>query len=75
MQNKASTVVILGTGGTIAGTAANAGDNIGYTAARIGVAQLVADVPALVGAALESEQVAQVDSKDMSHAVWRAATC
>ena len=33
-------IVILGTGGTIAGTAASATDSIGYTAAQIGVAQL-----------------------------------
>ncbi|MBW8830104.1 MAG: asparaginase [Burkholderiales bacterium] len=71
MQKKASTVVVLGTGGTIAGTASDAGDNVGYTAAQLGVAQLVRAVPALKDASLEVEQVAQVDSKDMSHAVWR----
>jgi len=69
-------VVVLGTGGTLAGTANNASDNIGYTAAQVGVAQLLADVPGmpgvLAGHALMSEQVAQVDSKDMSFAVWQA---
>ena len=34
-------IVVLGTGGTIAGTAATAGDNVGYTAAQVGVAQLL----------------------------------
>ena len=72
MQSTSATVVILGTGGTIAGTAASAGDNIGYAAAQIGVAALVAAVPALAGWQLEAEQVAQIDSKDMSHAVWLA---
>jgi len=71
MQNIDSKVIVLGTGGTIAGTAADAGDNVGYTAAQLGVAQLVLAVPGLAGVALEAEQVAQVDSKDMSHAVWR----
>ena len=71
MQNPASKIVILGTGGTIAGTAADAGDNIGYTAAQLGVMQLVAAVPALAAVALETEQVAQLDSKDMGYAVWR----
>src|SRR5258706_8943954 len=71
MQKKASSVVVLGTGGTIAGTSADAGDNVGYTAAQLGVAQLVRAVPALQAASLEVEQVAQVDSKDMSHQVWR----
>ncbi len=69
-------VVVLGTGGTIAGTAQSASDNIGYTAAQVGVAQLLATVPGLqtvlAGRALRSEQVAQLDSKDMSFAVWMA---
>jgi len=64
-------VVILGTGGTIAGTAASATDAVGYTAAQLGVAQLVAAVPALAGAGVESEQVAQLDSKDMDWATWQ----
>ena len=72
MQNIEQSVVILGTGGTIAGTAKNTADNVGYTAAQIGVAQLLAAVPALAGQALEAEQVCQIDSKDMGFAVWRA---
>jgi L-asparaginase len=72
MQNTSRTVVVLGTGGTIAGTAASASDNVGYTAAQLGVAQLVEAVPALAGLPLECEQVAQTDSKDMDFAVWRA---
>lgn len=69
-KSSAAKTVILGTGGTIAGTA-EAGDNIGYTAAQLGVAQLVARVPALAGVPLEVEQVAQLDSKDMDFATWR----
>lgn len=64
-------VVILGTGGTIAGTAADAADNVGYCAAQIGVAALVAAVPPLASMPIECEQVAQVDSKDMGPAVWQ----
>lgn len=68
-------VVVLGTGGTIAGTAGGAGDNLGYRAAQIGVAELLAVLPGLsavlAGRMLVTEQVAQVDSKDMSFAVWR----
>lgn len=69
-------IVVLGTGGTIAGTATNADDNVGYTAGQVAVAQLLDAVPALrrrcaQGWSIESEQVAQIDSKDMSHAVWR----
>ena len=67
----ASKVVILGTGGTIAGTAASATDGVGYTAAQLGVAQLVAAVPALAGVDVECEQVAQLDSKDMDFSSWQ----
>ena len=66
-----STIVILGTGGTIAGTAASATDAVGYTAAQLGVAQLVAAVPPLARLAIECEQVAQLDSKDMDFATWQ----
>lgn len=71
MQRTSQTIVILGTGGTIAGTAADASDNVGYTAGQIGVAQLVAAVPPLAAVPLECEQVAQLDSKDMDHATWQ----
>ena len=68
------TIVVLGTGGTIAGTAATAGDNIGYTAAQVGVAQLLAAIPALAQrpCTVVAEQVAQADSKDMGFALWQA---
>jgi L-asparaginase len=61
----------LGTGGTLAGTSSTPGDNIGYTAAQVGIAHLLAGIPALKGMAIESEQVAQVDSKDMTFGIWR----
>ncbi|HEY0201649.1 MAG TPA: asparaginase [Burkholderiaceae bacterium] len=65
-------IVVLGTGGTIAGTSVLAGDDMDYTAAQIGVRQLVDAIPALaaLGDRLVVEQVAQVDSKDMDSAVW-----
>jgi L-asparaginase len=66
-----STIVILGSGGTIAGAAADPADHVGYTAGQIGVAQLVAAVPALAGQPIDCEQVAQVDSKDMSYEIWQ----
>jgi L-asparaginase len=70
MQSTSARVVILGTGGTIAGTAATAADHVGYSAAELGVAQLLQAVPPLAGRPLEAEQVAQLDSKDMDHATW-----
>jgi L-asparaginase len=65
-------VVVLGTGGTIAGTSARSGDDIGYSAAQIGAAQLIAALPPLAGQPIEVEQIAQIDSKNMSTTVWRA---
>ena len=68
-------VVVLGTGGTIAGTASSVDDNIGYTAAQVGVDQLLLAIPGLdrvlAGRNLVAEQVAQIDSKDMGFEVWR----
>ena len=72
---KIQKVVVLGTGGTIAGTAANASEQVAYIAAQLGVAQLTAALPgldaALAGRQLLVEQVAQLDSKDMDHATWQ----
>jgi L-asparaginase len=65
------TVVILGTGGTIAGASPVAGDNVGYTAAQRSVADLLSAVPGLAGLAVEAHQVAQLDSKDMDAATWQ----
>ncbi|MBL5978235.1 asparaginase [Comamonas sp. NyZ500] len=68
-------IVILGTGGTIAGVAEQAGASVGYRAAQLGVAQLLQAVPDLervAAASLQAEQLAQLDSKDMDHATWHA---
>jgi L-asparaginase len=67
-----SRFIVLGTGGTIAGTAAHAGDHLGYQAAQLGIESLLAGVPALQGWPVEAEQVAQLDSKDATHALWQS---
>lgn len=64
-------VVILGTGGTIAGRGLDPDRAWSYQAAQLSVAQLVEAIPTLQEAPLEAIQVAQVDSKDMGWAVWR----
>ena len=66
MQSKK--IVVLGTGGTIAGVAVDPSSNIDYTAACLGVSQLVGGIAGLSN--VISEQVAQIDSKDMSFEVW-----
>jgi L-asparaginase len=71
MQN---IVVILGTGGTIAGVAPEGASDLAYQAAQLSVEALVKAVPELRDVPLETEQVAQVDSKDMTHAIWQLLT-
>ena len=71
MQSDSRIVVVLGTGGTIAGSAASADDNVSYRAATLPVAALLATLDVRDGLAVESEQVAQLDSKDMDFATWR----
>ncbi len=67
-------ILVAGTGGTIAGRSSVPGDNVGYRAGEVGVAELLAGLPlllpALTGFELHAVQVAQVDSKDMGPAVW-----
>jgi L-asparaginase len=68
-------IVVLGTGGTIAGRSASAADNVGYKAAEVSVGDLLMGVvgmdAALHGHTMVCEQVAQIDSKDMGFGVWR----
>lgn len=71
MQNVFGHVVVLGTGGTIAGVSGDAADSIGYQAAQLTVGDLLSVLPASRLGAIEAEQVAQVDSKDMDFELWR----
>ncbi|MEJ7932210.1 asparaginase [Ramlibacter sp. AN1015] len=63
-------IVVLGTGGTIAGTAASVQDHLGYAAAQRGIDDLVAGIAGLHAQELELEQVAQIDSKDIDERIW-----
>lgn len=67
--------LVLGTGGTIAGTSNRANDHTGYTAGQVTVENLLEGAPGvkelLTGDQLICEQVAQLDSKDMDHATWQ----
>jgi L-asparaginase len=64
-------IAVLATGGTIAGAAADAANTSGYQAGVVGVEQLLAVVPALSTVArIAPEQIASVDSKDMSMPLW-----
>ena len=68
---KLPNVVILATGGTIAGTGASTTTTIGYTAAKVGVDKMIESVPELKKAAnVRGEQVVQIASESMTNDVW-----
>jgi L-asparaginase len=64
------TVVVLATGGTIAGAAAT-DVQAGYTSGQVGVEQLLEAVPqAKKLAKLRGEQISNIGSQDMNDTVW-----
>jgi len=64
-------IAVLATGGTIAGSAADATNTAGYQAGVVGVDRLLEAVPVLSTLAqIHAEQVASIDSKDMTLALW-----
>jgi L-asparaginase len=68
--DKLPTVVVLATGGTIAG-AAGSDVQAAYTSGQVGVEQLLAAVPqAKKLASLRGEQIANIGSQDMNDEVW-----
>ena len=69
--NKSKKIVVLATGGTIAGLASDASKPQNYTAGQVCVADLLQSV-SHDRVELMTEQVAQIDSKDMSFAVWQS---
>src|SRR5215470_5962645 len=68
--DKLPSVVVLATGGTIAGAAAS-DVQAGYTSGQVGVQQLLAAVPqARKLATMRGEQIANIGSQDMNDEVW-----
>jgi len=68
--DKLPNVVVLATGGTIAGAAAS-DVQAAYTSGQVGVEQLLAAVPqAKKLAALRGEQISNIGSQDMNDEVW-----
>src|SRR5574343_1160252 len=64
-------VMILATGGTIAGTGATSTTTVGYTAAKVGVERLIEAVPELKNVAnVKGEQVFQIASENMTNDHW-----
>lgn len=71
-MNTPRVLLVVGTGGTIAGQAASAHDAIGYQAGVVPVAHLLDGVPLPPGWSVRTQQVANLDSKDMGPPVWQA---
>lgn len=71
LQSPEKVIVVLGTGGTIAGRAALATDHTGYRAGELVVEALLGGLRPPAGCRLEAEQVAQLDSKDMDFDTWQ----
>ncbi|MGE8321099.1 MAG: asparaginase [Comamonas sp.] len=67
-----SKIVLIGTGGTIAGLAPDAANAGQYQAAQLSVQALLQGLPGSDAVPVEAVQLAQIDSKDMDDAVWRA---
>jgi L-asparaginase len=64
-------IAVLATGGTIAGEASDVAKTSGYKAGVVGVDKLLHAVPSLSQVArIHAEQVASIDSKDMTPALW-----
>ncbi|WP_316751432.1 type II asparaginase [Pedobacter gandavensis] len=64
-------IIILATGGTIAGEGASA-DRAGYTAGKIPVSELIGSIPTISQIAdVSGEQISSVGSQDMSLEIWK----
>src|SRR4029079_1562519 len=71
VQAQLPKVIILATGGTIAGAGASA-DRAGYTAGKIPIDDLIGGIPSVKKiATITGEQVASVGSQDMTIDVWK----
>jgi hypothetical protein len=69
--NTLGNVMILATGGTIAGSGATSTTTVGYTAATVGVDALLNSVPELKKVAnVRGEQVFQIASENMNNDYW-----
>ena len=71
VQAQLPRVIILATGGTIAGAGA-ASDRAGYTAGKIPIDDLIGSIPTVKKIAdITGEQIASVGSQDMTIDIWK----
>lgn len=74
VAQRAGTVRVLGTGGTIAGTAPVGAPDNAYKAGQLAVEELLRPLLPDLGGRIhqvQALQVAQLDSRNMGHAVWQ----
>jgi len=73
-QKNLPNVVILATGGTIAGSA-ESGTQAGYTSGQVGIQTMIDAVPGIKDLAnITGEQISNVGSQDISIAIWLELT-
>ena len=71
MQAQLQRVIILATGGTIAGVGTSS-DRAGYTAGKIPIDDLIGSIPTIKKVAdISGEQIASVGSQDMTIEIWK----
>src|SRR5580765_5230139 len=71
VQAQLPRIIILATGGTIAGAGASA-DRAGYTAGKIPIEDLIGSIPTVKKIAdITGEQIASVGSQDMTVDIWK----
>ncbi len=65
-------IVILATGGTIAGVSSSITDTVNYQPAILSIEAITKDIaePLRKIAHISSEQIAQIDSAEMTHQIW-----
>lgn len=64
-------IVVLATGGTIAGSASNPTDMVSYQAGTVPIAEIINAIrPIKKIANITTEQITQIDSVDMNHDIW-----
>jgi len=70
-MDKLPNIVILATGGTIAGIAGSTTVTVGYSAAAINVESLIKMVPEIETIAnITGQQIVQISSQDMNNEIW-----
>ncbi|MDU4959480.1 MAG: asparaginase [Sporomusaceae bacterium] len=64
-------IVVIATGGTIAGVSELATDTVSYQSGQLAIDEILQGIGSLAaGTTVAAEQLAQVDSSDMSHELW-----